>query len=135
MSSESKRNPGLYHMKELYNTQFISIFNYLLDQRGLIQLAFDSRELNKGIQIYIYLLGSIEERRKVFNKYPIYMKHTLFQDEENSKKMRQMEVAQRFFVYDKFREQGNKRLNKGEYEEAMKYYERALGCFKWLEYV
>ena len=49
--------------------------------------------------------------------------------------MRQMEVAQRFFVYDKFREQGNKRLNKGEYEEAMKYYERALGCFKWLEYV
>jgi hypothetical protein len=26
-------------------------------------------------------------------------------------------------------------MNKGEYDEAIKYYERALGCYKWLEYV
>ena len=49
--------------------------------------------------------------------------------------MRSVEVAQRFLIFDKFREQGNKRLNKGLYDEAIKYYERALGCYKWLEYV
>lgn len=46
----------------------------------------------------------MKDRRKVFDTYPIYLKHTLFQDEENTKKMRLLEVAQRFFVYDKFRE-------------------------------
>lgn len=49
--------------------------------------------------------------------------------------MRSADVAQRFLVFDKFREQGNKRLNKGEYDEAIKYFERALGCYRWLEYV
>lgn len=80
-------------------------------------------------------VGPISDRRKVFDAYPIYLKHTLFHDEENTKKMRQMEVSQRFFVYDRFREQGNKQYNKGNYDEAVKYYERALGCFKWLDVV
>lgn len=26
-------------------------------------------------------------------------------------------------------------MNKGLYEEAIRYYERALGCYKWLEVV
>ena len=80
-------------------------------------------------------IGSIKDRRKIFDSYPIYLKHTIFQDEENTKKIRLLEVSQRFFIYDKFRESGNKRLNKGNYEDAIKYYERALGCYKWLEVI
>lgn len=30
---------------------------------------------------------------------------------------------------------GNKLLSKSEYDEAIKYYERALGCFRYLEVV
>lgn len=136
MPSENKRNPGLYHMKEMYDIEFVSIYNYMLDQRGLLNLAFDTKELKKGIYFNsLIFLGPMNERRKVFDTYPIYLKHTIFQDEENTKKMRALEVAQRFFIYDRFREQGNKRIFKEEYDEAMKYYERALGCFKWLEYV
>lgn len=88
-------------------------------------------------------LGSIKERRKVFDAYPIYLKNTLFHDEENTKKLRTLEVANRFFVFDKFREKGifvkillgNKYMNKKQFDEAIKYYERALGCFRWLEVV
>ena len=47
--------------------------------------------------------------------------------------MRALEVSHRFFVYDQYREKGNKAFMKGLYEEAVAYYERALSCFKWLE--
>lgn len=55
-------------------------------------------------------------------------------DDEDMKKVRKLEVASRFFVYDKFRERGNKEFYKGEYDTAVAYYERALSCFRWLEY-
>ena len=55
--------------------------------------------------------------------------------DENMKKVRELEVAQRFFVYDKLREKGNKEFNRGNYEESIQYYERAMSCFKWLEHV
>ncbi|CAD8077631.1 unnamed protein product [Paramecium sonneborni] len=126
MSSEKKRNPPLAHLEEQYDTYYISPLNYLLDTRGLWMLAFDSKEVKKG---------PIKDRRKVFDTYPTYLKSTLFHDDENTKKLRQCEVAQRFFVYDKFREKGNKLLQKQEYDEAIRYYERALGCFRYLEVV
>lgn len=34
-----------------------------------------------------------------------------------------------------FQKLGNKLLNKGQCDEAIKYYERALGCFRYLEVV
>lgn len=37
-------------------------------------------------------------------------------------------------MYDRFREKGNKELFKKNYDVALAYYERALSCFKWLEY-
>ncbi len=43
--------------------------------------------------------------------------------DENMKKVRELEVAQRFFVYDKLREKGNKEINKENAEESIKYYE------------
>jgi hypothetical protein len=39
-------------------------------------------------------------------------------DEENMKKVRKLEVAQRFFIYDKFREKGNKEYYKGNFASA-----------------
>lgn len=56
-------------------------------------------------------------------------------NDENMKKVRELEVAQRFFVYDKLREKGNKEFHKGNFEESILYYERAMSCFKWLEHV
>ncbi|CAD8158036.1 unnamed protein product [Paramecium pentaurelia] len=126
MQSEKKRNPPLAHLEEQFDTYYISPLNYLLDTRGLWMIAFDSKEVKKG---------PIKDRRKIFDSYPIYLKSTLFHDDENTKKLRQCEVAQRFFVYDKFREKGNKLLQKQEYEEAIRYYERALGCFRYLEVI
>lgn len=34
MISEKKRNPALEHLIEGFNEEYISPFNYLLDQRG-----------------------------------------------------------------------------------------------------
>lgn len=50
-------------------------------------------------------------------------------------KARRCEISQRFFVYDQFREQGNKRFYKGLYQDAIFFYEYALSCFKWLEII
>ena len=49
------------------------------------------------------------------------------------KKARTLETSHRFFVYDKFKDYGNKNYNKGLYKDAISYYERALSCYKWLE--
>lgn len=73
------------------------------------------------------------KNRRIFEKYPIYLKHTLFYDEEVLKRMRNKDVVERFFVYDKFRERGNRLFNKQRFDEAVFLYERALSCFKWLE--
>lgn len=74
------------------------------------------------------------KQREKFNSYPVFLKHSLFYDEENMQKLRSMEISQRFFIYDRFREKGNKELFKGNHGVALAYYERALSCFRWLEY-
>ena len=61
------------------------------------------------------------------------MKHTLYHDDEHMKKARTLETSHRFFVYDKFKDYGNKNYNKGLFKDALAYFERALSCFKWLE--
>ena len=73
--------------------------------------------------------------RTQFNQYPIYLKHTLFHNEENMVKVRRMEISQRFFVYEQFREKGNKLFNKELYEDAIQCYELAASVFKWLELI
>jgi hypothetical protein len=56
-------------------------------------LAFDSKEVKKGKVKEKYNIGPIKDRRKVFDTYPIYLKSTLFHDDENTKKLRSCEVA------------------------------------------
>jgi hypothetical protein len=97
MPSDNKKNPPLQAMSEGYDTNFISPHDYLLSPHGLFHSNFTS---------------------KVFDSYPIYLKHTIIHDEENMKKVRKLEVAQRFFIYDKFREKGNKEYYKGNFVVA-----------------
>lgn len=43
MPSEHKRNPALSLQKDYYDTQFISIFGYMLEERGMWALTFDNK--------------------------------------------------------------------------------------------
>ncbi|EGR30496.1 hypothetical protein IMG5_130470 [Ichthyophthirius multifiliis] len=126
MPSERKKNPSLNSCEEGWNEEYVSPQSYLIDYRGFLSFSFDQLEKPDF---------NLKEKRKIFDTFPVYLKHTLFMKDENMKKVRELEVAQRFFVYDKLREKGNKEFNKGNAEESIKYYEQALSCFKWLEHV
>jgi len=116
MPTESKKPPALAHFEPSFEIPYISPMRHLFNFRGILSK-------NKA---------SPEEKEK-FEAYPIYLKHTLFHNEEKFEKIRKLEVAHRFFVYDKFREQGNKKYNRNNPTEALSLYEHALSCFKWLE--
>jgi len=122
MPSEHKKNPGLGPMIESFDTNYVSPASYLFESAGILGLG--KNYMKKG---------PAHPDRKIFDTYPIYLKHTLMHEDEQMKKIRQLEVPQRFFIYDKYREQGNKQMNKNDYEQAILYYERAYSCFKWLE--
>jgi len=70
----------------------------------------------------------------LFDKYPIYLQHTLFYNGEDYKKVRGLECCSRFMAYEELREKGNKKFNKGKFYQALDYYERAMSLFRWLEY-
>jgi len=116
MPSENKKPPSLAHLEPSFEIPYISTLRHLFTFRGI---------LSKG--------KSNPDARNNFDSYPIFLKHTLFHNEEKFEKIRKLEVAHRFFVYDKFREQGNKKYNRNKPEEALSLYEHALSCFKWLE--
>ena len=73
-------------------------------------------------------------KREEFDKYPIYLQHTLFFSGEDFKKVRTLEVCSRFLAYEELREKGNKFFNKGQFLKSLDYYERAMSLFRWLEY-
>ena len=124
LPSDRKRNPGLVHLQETYSTYYLSRYAAYLEQDNLMSLKRDFSKL---------LYAKPAKNRRIFEKYPIYLKHTLFYDEEVLQRMRNKDVVERFFVYDKFRERGNRLFNKQRFDEAIFLYERALSCFKWLE--
>ena len=103
-------------MEPAYEIPYISTLRHLFTFRGLLPRGKNA-----------------PENRQNFDKYPIFLKHTLFHKEGTFDKLRKLEVSHRFFVYDKFREQGNKKYNKNNPQEAISFYEHALSCFKWLE--
>ena len=82
----------------------------------------------KHLLSYKGLLNKNEnnEDTKSFEKYPIFLKHTLFHKEEQMKKIRSLEVGQKFFIYDRFREKANKCYDKGNYDEAIGLFEHVL---------
>lgn len=119
--SEKKKNPPLASYQEAYGTEFISPVGYLFDYKGFATLS-------------LYANKNKPQNRKVFESYPIYLKHTLLHNEDQMmQKVRKCEINQRFFAYDQLREKGNKAFNKENYYEALEFYERAFSCFRWLE--
>lgn len=117
MPSDNKKPPALELYTAAFEEPYISPLRYLINFRGFLS----SNESNS--------VG-----REKWESLPIFFKHTLFHNEEKMGKIRKLEVAHRFFIYDKFREQAHKRLNKGRPEEALGLFEHALSCFKWVKY-
>lgn len=101
----------------IYREPYISALRYLINFRGF--LSNDE--------------GPYHGRER-WENMPVFLKHTMFHNEEKMGKIRKLEVAHRFFVYDKFREQANKSFNKGRPEEAIGLFEHALSCFKWVSF-
>jgi len=118
MPSDNKKNPALTHLEPSYEIPYLSTVRHLFTFKGFAPGM-------KG--------KTAAPSRTKFDSYPIFLKHTLFHDEEKFAQVRKMELSQRFFVYDNFREQGNKKYSRGRYTEAIALYEHALSCFRWLQ--
>lgn len=73
--------------------------------------------------------------REKWEKYPIYLKHTVFHSGSDIEKVRNMEMGHIFFVQDHLRERGNKRFIRGHYEKALCHYEKVIFCSKFLIFV
>lgn len=124
MPSNRKKNPGLEYIKECFSTHYLSRYATYLEEDSLISLKRDFSEILRKIP---------SKNRKIFDSYPIYLKHSLFHNDETMHTIRKKDIVERFFAYDKFRERANRLFNKKKYSEAIYLYERALSCFKWLE--
>lgn len=124
MPSDRKKNPGLEHVEETFGIHYLSRYAAYLEGDNLESINRDFSEI---------LRKKATKKRKVFESYPIYLKHTLFHEEEAIMKTRRKDVMERFFVYDKYRERGNRLYNKRRFSDALALYERSLSCLKWLE--
>jgi hypothetical protein len=62
--------------------------------------------------------------REKWNSYPQFLKHTIFHTGEDVQKARLMEIGHKFFIVDKLREKGNRKYRKGQFPEAIQFYER-----------
>ena len=85
--SDKKRNPSLGLACEGYDEPFVSKFKYYLSANKL-----DFTAIKKG-------KSTIPFSREAFDKYPIYLKHTLFYNGEDYKKVRGLECCSRFMAY------------------------------------
>jgi len=88
----------------LKSIEYISKMKDLLKSRGM------------------YKKEEFEAKRQKFNNYPLYLQETLFFNDEQLKKLRKVEISQRFFVCDDWRERGNRYYHKENYKKAMYYY-------------
>ncbi len=120
--SDKKKNPSLGLNCEGYDEPFVSKFKYYLSAN---KLDFTAAK-RAG--------GRLPASRELFEKYPIYLQHTLFYNGEDYKKVRGLECCSRFMAYEELRQKGNKHFNKGRFYRALDYYERAMSLFRWLEY-
>mmetsp|Transcript_63253 Transcript_63253/g.87938 ORF Transcript_63253/g.87938 Transcript_63253/m.87938 type:complete len:287 (+) Transcript_63253:410-1270(+) len=130
MPTESKKAPSLERYECAYEIPYISTLRHLFNFKGIFSKTGLGGGMGGG--------GSEDEDKQEapktqLDQFPIFLKHTLFHNEEKFGQIRKLEVSHRFFVYDKFKEQGNKKFNKGKTEEAISLFEHALSCFKWLE--
>lgn len=65
-----------------------------------------------------------EPKRKIFHSYSIYLTNTIFHNDEETIKLRTLSVTERAFIWEKYKNYGNKYFHKGNYRKALFYYER-----------
>lgn len=119
--SDKKKNPNLGLNHQGYDEPFVSKYKYYLSSNKL-----DFSAIRKA--------NPTSFNREIFDSYPIYLKHTLFFNGDDYKKVRGLQCCSRFMAYEELREKGNKYFNKGKYYLALDYYERAMSLFRWLEH-
>lgn len=73
---------------------------------------------NRGM----YKKEEFRQKRLKFDQYPIYLQETLFYNDIKLSRLRKMEISQRFFVCDEWRELGNRHYHKGHYLKAINFY-------------
>ena len=112
MSNTRKKNPGLGIPECGHNIPYISPMAHLLNGQGIY-------DLKDGC------------KTEEWERYPIYLKHTVFHIGEEIETARELEIGHRFFIQDKLRERGNERFHKGHYTMALKHYGLALSMIKW----
>ena len=97
------------HIEPSYELPYVSTWGYFIDFEG-------GKIINNNLR----------EDRKIFDQYPIYLKHSLYIHDEQLNKLRTMEINQRFFAQDEPKEEGNWHYRKKNYHKALHYYEYAL---------
>jgi tetratricopeptide (TPR) repeat protein len=84
--SDKKKNPSLGLNISGYDEPFVSKFKYYLSANKL-----DFSSMKKGRSPI---------SRDIFDKYPIYLQHTLFYNGEDYKRVRGLECCSRFMAYE-----------------------------------
>jgi len=74
------------------------------------------------------------EKRKIFERFPIFLKHSLLHGKDFDK-VRNAAFANAFFVFDDIKQEGNLFYEDKDYYRALELYEQAYSCFSWLEFV
>ena len=69
-----------------------------------------------------------KSKRAKFDKYPLFLKHTLFHGEDYLK-IRKNDVTHKYFIFDDLRQKGNEFYLDKKYDQALSNYERALGLY------
>lgn len=116
-TNPKKANPG-YFVPELVDSEvYVSPFASVLESNSIFGP-----------------LSRDKKATRLWDKYPIFLKHTLVYMGENYDKYRKLEVGYKFFVTDELREKGNACYRKGKYQEALSHYEKAASIMRWLEF-
>lgn len=113
--SASKRNPTLYVPESVYPEPYVSPFHEFLGP----SLMFN--------------FGRQNTKTEKWDKYPIFLKNTIFYHTENFKKYRGLEIGYKFFVTDEMREKANEEYHKGNYDTAINMLEKGIACMRWLD--
>lgn len=69
-------------------------------------------------------------KRKRFNNFPIYLKLSIFHNDDDTAKLRKLPIKERVYVWENFKNYANKAYNKGDFKKSIFFYERVIIVFK-----
>lgn len=120
--AEPKKNPKLAPAKMGVDIPYSTAFDFLFKENALSISGIAGKNRYKV-------------SRKRFLSHPKHLKITLFLDNPQLLKIREMEVLQKYMVIDEIKEIGNEHYSKGEYQQAINSYIQAYACIRWLEFL